>query len=216
MSEQGAIVQPGIAPTARPTAGSMLAALHGELVPYAWHHPASEHDAYQLRERLWSAQPRRAGAVGHERRGWEPPPCRSGPEPDLVVPCRGECVGRRPAASRTAVPALRAGDHRAGRRRAPHRGPGLPASAGDRPPADCVGAGVVEHGRLPGDHTLADVRPSPGVLPRGADRSGWPPRRSPPHSSPASGAPLAGAVNGMFANAATFCVSPVPRRHPAS
>ncbi|MEU3312784.1 hypothetical protein ABZ743_09015 [Streptomyces sp. NPDC006662] len=48
MSEQDDIVQPGIAPTARPTAGSMFAALHGELVPYAWHHPASEHDAYQL------------------------------------------------------------------------------------------------------------------------------------------------------------------------
>ncbi|MGW2671093.1 hypothetical protein ACWC5F_23930 [Streptomyces sp. NPDC001272] len=48
MSEQDAVVQPGIAPTARPTAGSMFAALYGELVPYAWHHPASEHDAYQL------------------------------------------------------------------------------------------------------------------------------------------------------------------------
>ncbi len=48
MSEQGATAQPGIAPTARRTAGTMFAALYGELVPHAWHDPESEHDAYQL------------------------------------------------------------------------------------------------------------------------------------------------------------------------
>lgn len=48
MSEQDATVQPGIAPTARPTAGTMFAALYGNLVPHAWHDPATEHDAYQL------------------------------------------------------------------------------------------------------------------------------------------------------------------------
>ncbi|MGW6243988.1 hypothetical protein [Streptomyces roseolus] len=48
MSEQDATAQPGIAPTARPTAGTMFAALYGELVPHAWRDPASEHDAYQL------------------------------------------------------------------------------------------------------------------------------------------------------------------------
>ncbi|MFJ4869866.1 hypothetical protein [Streptomyces sp. NPDC088757] len=48
MSDQGATVQPGLVPTARPTAGTMFAALYGELVPYTWRDPASEHDAYQL------------------------------------------------------------------------------------------------------------------------------------------------------------------------
>ncbi|MFB6842699.1 hypothetical protein [Streptomyces sp. NPDC056361] len=48
MPEQDATAQPGIAPTARPTAGTMFAALYGELIPHAWHDPASEHDAYQL------------------------------------------------------------------------------------------------------------------------------------------------------------------------
>ncbi|MFI6545496.1 hypothetical protein ACIBO9_19860 [Streptomyces prunicolor] len=38
--------QPGIAPTTPPTAGTLFAALHGELTPHAWHDP--EHDAYQL------------------------------------------------------------------------------------------------------------------------------------------------------------------------
>ncbi|GGR13616.1 hypothetical protein [Streptomyces roseolus] len=48
MSEQDATAQPGIAPTARPTAGTMFAALYGELAPHEWRDPASEHDAYQL------------------------------------------------------------------------------------------------------------------------------------------------------------------------
>lgn len=48
MSEQDATAQPGIAPTARRTAGTMFAALYGELIPHSWHDPASEHDAYQL------------------------------------------------------------------------------------------------------------------------------------------------------------------------
>ncbi|MEV6514023.1 hypothetical protein AB0M61_49000 [Streptomyces sp. NPDC051642] len=38
--------QPGIAPTTPPTAGTLFAALYGELTPHAWHDP--EHDAYQL------------------------------------------------------------------------------------------------------------------------------------------------------------------------
>ncbi|MDV9169136.1 hypothetical protein R6V09_03160 [Streptomyces sp. W16] len=41
-------MQPGIAPTTTPTAGTMFAALYGELTPHAWHDPDSEHDAYQL------------------------------------------------------------------------------------------------------------------------------------------------------------------------
>jgi len=48
VTEREATAQPGIAPTARPTAGTMFAALYGELVPYAWHVLDSEHDAYQL------------------------------------------------------------------------------------------------------------------------------------------------------------------------
>ncbi|MFD8913030.1 hypothetical protein [Streptomyces sp. NPDC059575] len=48
MSEQDAIAGPGTAPTAPRTAGTMFAALYGELIPYSWHDPASEHDAYQL------------------------------------------------------------------------------------------------------------------------------------------------------------------------
>ncbi|MEU9856340.1 hypothetical protein [Streptomyces sp. NPDC047974] len=48
MPEQDATAQPGVAPTARPTAGTMFAALYGERVPHAWHDPASEHDAYRL------------------------------------------------------------------------------------------------------------------------------------------------------------------------
>lgn len=48
MPEQDATAQPGIAPTARRTAGTMFAALYGDLVPHSWHDPESEHDAYQL------------------------------------------------------------------------------------------------------------------------------------------------------------------------
>ncbi|WP_251076367.1 hypothetical protein [Streptomyces benahoarensis] len=48
MSEQDATEQPGITPMARRTAGTMFAALYGELVVHSWHDPASEHDAYQL------------------------------------------------------------------------------------------------------------------------------------------------------------------------
>lgn len=40
--------QPGIAPTTPPAAGTLFAALYGELTPHAWHDPDSEHDAYQL------------------------------------------------------------------------------------------------------------------------------------------------------------------------
>ncbi|MEU3749795.1 MULTISPECIES: hypothetical protein [Streptomyces] len=49
MSEQDdATAQPGIAPTARRTAGTMFAALYGEMIPHSCHDPESEHDAYQL------------------------------------------------------------------------------------------------------------------------------------------------------------------------
>ncbi|MFB6615159.1 hypothetical protein ACIGFK_19525 [Streptomyces sp. NPDC085524] len=40
--------RPGIAPSVRRTAGTMFAALYGELLPHPWHDPGSEHDAYQL------------------------------------------------------------------------------------------------------------------------------------------------------------------------
>lgn len=48
VQEHGGTAQPGIAPGARRTAGTMFAALYGELVPYTWRDPESEHDAYQL------------------------------------------------------------------------------------------------------------------------------------------------------------------------
>ncbi|KAA6218416.1 hypothetical protein CP979_16965 [Streptomyces filamentosus] len=48
MPDRNATAQPGIAPTARPTEGTMFAALYGELVPHAWRDPAPEHDAYRL------------------------------------------------------------------------------------------------------------------------------------------------------------------------
>ncbi|TDC39034.1 hypothetical protein [Micromonospora sp. KC213] len=46
MSEHGA--QPGVVPGARRTAGTLFAALYGELVPHAWREPGSELDAYSL------------------------------------------------------------------------------------------------------------------------------------------------------------------------
>ncbi|MFF9479491.1 hypothetical protein [Streptomyces sp. NPDC014733] len=48
MSEQDATARPGIVPTALRTAGTLFAALYGELTPHSWHDPRSEHDAYQL------------------------------------------------------------------------------------------------------------------------------------------------------------------------
>ncbi|MER6475658.1 hypothetical protein [Streptomyces filamentosus] len=48
MPDRNATAQPGIAPTARPTEGTMFAALYGELVPHTWRDPAPEHDAYRL------------------------------------------------------------------------------------------------------------------------------------------------------------------------
>lgn len=46
MPERGVPAQPGMVPAGRRTAGTMFAALYGELVPHLWHDP--EHDAYQL------------------------------------------------------------------------------------------------------------------------------------------------------------------------
>ncbi|MFG2298308.1 hypothetical protein [Streptomyces sp. NPDC048603] len=40
--------EPGVAPTARRSAGTMFAALYGTLVPHAWRAPESELDAYAL------------------------------------------------------------------------------------------------------------------------------------------------------------------------
>ncbi|MQA62928.1 MAG: hypothetical protein GEU86_15870 [Actinophytocola sp.] len=40
--------QPGLAPGVHPTAGTMFAALYGELVPHAWRDPESKLDAYEL------------------------------------------------------------------------------------------------------------------------------------------------------------------------
>ena len=48
MPEPSPSAQPGIAPGSRRTAGTMFAALYGDLVPHAWRAPGSEHDAYQL------------------------------------------------------------------------------------------------------------------------------------------------------------------------
>ncbi|TWE14171.1 hypothetical protein [Prauserella muralis] len=46
MPERSVTTQPGMVPAASRTAGTMFAALYGELVPHAGHDP--EHDAYQL------------------------------------------------------------------------------------------------------------------------------------------------------------------------
>lgn len=44
----GAAAQPGLAAGAPQTAGTMFAALYGELVPHAWRDPDPEQDAYSL------------------------------------------------------------------------------------------------------------------------------------------------------------------------
>lgn len=48
MPERSVTAQPGVVPAARRAAGTMFAALYGELVPHAWRDPESELDAYQL------------------------------------------------------------------------------------------------------------------------------------------------------------------------
>lgn len=48
MPERSVTAQPGMVPASRRTAGTMFAALYGELVPHAWHDPESEHDACSL------------------------------------------------------------------------------------------------------------------------------------------------------------------------
>lgn len=49
MPKRAAGAQPGMVPAAHRDAGTMFAALYGELVPHAWRdHAESEHDAYQL------------------------------------------------------------------------------------------------------------------------------------------------------------------------
>jgi hypothetical protein len=46
--ERSVTAQPGLDPAGRRTAGTMFAALYGELVAHAWRDPDSEHDAYSL------------------------------------------------------------------------------------------------------------------------------------------------------------------------
>lgn len=48
MSEHDAKARPGLAPDTQPTAGTMFAALYGELVPHAWCDPERGSDAYSL------------------------------------------------------------------------------------------------------------------------------------------------------------------------
>lgn len=48
MPERSVAARPGVVPAARQAAGTMFAAFYGDLVPHGWHHPDSEHDAYQL------------------------------------------------------------------------------------------------------------------------------------------------------------------------
>ena len=48
MPERSVTAQPGVAPAVRRNAGTMFAALYGELAPHAWRDPESEHDAYSL------------------------------------------------------------------------------------------------------------------------------------------------------------------------
>ncbi len=48
MPERSVTAQPGVVPGSRSAAGTMFAALYGELVSHPWCDPESEHDAYQL------------------------------------------------------------------------------------------------------------------------------------------------------------------------
>ncbi|MEX2981004.1 hypothetical protein [Streptomyces sp. C36] len=48
MPEQSATDQPGVVPAVRRTAGTMFAALRGELTAHAWGDPGFEHEAYLL------------------------------------------------------------------------------------------------------------------------------------------------------------------------
>jgi hypothetical protein len=48
VAERSDTAHPGLVPGSRRTAGTMFAALYGELVPHVWRDPESEHDAYSL------------------------------------------------------------------------------------------------------------------------------------------------------------------------
>jgi hypothetical protein len=48
MPERGVTAHPEASGAVFRTAGTMIAALYGQLIPHAWRDPASEHDAYQL------------------------------------------------------------------------------------------------------------------------------------------------------------------------
>ncbi|WP_261568636.1 hypothetical protein [Frankia gtarii] len=48
MPERSVVAQPGVVSGARRAAGTMFAALYGELVPHAWRDPDSELDAYSM------------------------------------------------------------------------------------------------------------------------------------------------------------------------
>ncbi|HEX5540850.1 MAG TPA: hypothetical protein VFX60_04710 [Micromonospora sp.] len=48
MPEHSATAQPGLVPAARRAAGTMFAALYGELIPHPWRDPEPELDAYSL------------------------------------------------------------------------------------------------------------------------------------------------------------------------
>lgn len=48
MPERDVTARPGVVPGGRRSAGTMFAALYGELVPHAWRDPDSEYDAYFL------------------------------------------------------------------------------------------------------------------------------------------------------------------------
>ncbi|MGH3786469.1 MAG: hypothetical protein ACRDRG_07925 [Pseudonocardiaceae bacterium] len=48
MPERSVTAQPGMVPASRRTAGTMFAALYGELVPHPWRGPESKQDAYSL------------------------------------------------------------------------------------------------------------------------------------------------------------------------
>ncbi len=68
--------QPGIAPAAQPTAGTMFAALYGNFVPHNWHDP--EHDAYSLFYHRslamgWLADGEAPGLWAMNDAGWDHP-----------------------------------------------------------------------------------------------------------------------------------------------
>ena len=148
MPERIVAAQPGLVPAARRAAGTMFAALYGELVPHTWRDPESEHDAYSLfyhRSIAMGWLDDRAAGGGSEDRmlrapglwgmndaGWNHPLAASGAELISWFQVGASAVADDPTATGAAVPAVRAGRDSAGRRAGPVRSTGPPAGSGSR------------------------------------------------------------------------------------